>query len=87
MTKKKLTELIKSILFVDSEDGGFEYFTTSNGTEWCVECDNYGDNDWFLSVDCGEDGYAPIHYCRENGTDNEIAEALVEELLYNGFEL
>ena len=87
MTKQELIENIKSVLFVDVEDGGFENFTTSDETEWTVESANYGNDDWFLTVDCEEDGYNPIQYSREDGTDDEIAEALVERLLYVGLEL
>ena len=87
MTKKEFIKIIKLVLFDDIEDGGFENFTTSDGTEWNVESTNYGDDDWFLTVDCDDGGYDPIQYNREDGTDDEIAEALVERLLYVGFEL
>lgn len=92
MTRKELTEIIKSVLFLDFEDGAFEIITTSDGTEWVVESGNYGDEDreaWYLFVDLFEenDGYDPIHYSREDGTDDEIAEAAVKRLLYDGFKL
>lgn len=87
MTKKELIEIIKSVLFVDVEEGGFEAFETSDGTEWNVESANYGDDDWFLTVDCEEDSYKPIQYSKEDGSNKEIAEAIVERLLYVGLEL
>ena len=87
MTKKEFIKTIKPVLFVDIEDGGFENFTTIDGTEWNVESTNYGDDDWFLTVDCDDGGYDPIQYNREDGTDDDIAEALAERLLYVGFEL
>lgn len=87
MTKKELIKIIKSVLFVDVEEGGFETFETSDGTEWYVESANYGDDDWFLTVDCEEDSYKPIQYSKEDGSNKEIAEAIVERLLYVGLEL
>ena len=87
MTKKEFIKIIKLVLFDDVEDGGFENFTTSDGTEWNVESTNYGDDDWFLTVYCDDGGFDPIQYNREDGTDDDIAEALAERLLYVGFEL
>ena len=87
MTKKEFIKIIKLVLFDDVEAGGFENFTTSDGTEWNVESTNYGDDDWFLTVDCDDGGFDPIQYNREDGTDDDIAEALAERLLYIGFEL
>lgn len=89
MIKKEFIEAIKSVLFVDgSEEAEFVVFNyLPDDEEVYMESSGYDEDEdgnyqtWTLDID----EYEPREYTREDGTDDEIAEALAEDLINCGF--